>query len=458
MMPSSSVFIPNITVFIDTMIFLHFKSFEVVDWQSVFNAKKVELIISSVIFKELDLHKDSHPNLKLRKRAKSITRKLHQIFENDTKTEIRPNVTISYILNDLALDFEKYSLDSSRRDDQQLAIILDYKNKHASEQIVILTNDFNLRQRAKLLNIETKKMPDEYELPDELDPNEKLIKELQQQIIELQNQRPILSLKFTDGSDRLSTILTQPILLSSNEIQQRLEQIKNRFPKMGTQRNADTEVRDPNRAKSALDIRNLQLMMAGAFGGYSETDIQEYNSNLDDFFISYEKYLNERAKYDFQNALTRELKIVILNSGTAPAEDLDVYLHFPDGFELADNLADPPAEPKSPVRPLTAVEKLALRPYTNILVRPPIIPSNISRLNAIPPNVSNPKIRRTESYEVQFHVRNVKHNKPVALRPLYLTFDSFESAKSFGIQYRINAGNVPYEVKGFLNVIINKTN
>jgi hypothetical protein len=301
-------------------------------------------------------------------------------------------------------------------------------------------------------------MPDEYELPDEPDPNEKIIKELQQQVLELQNQKPALSLKFDNSSDRLSFKVAQPKLLSEDEINQQLEHIKNRFPKMESGRKESVTERDPNKPKGGVDIKDIQRLYAASVGGYSEADIGEYNSKLDQFFVSFEKYLNQKAKYDFQNALTIKLNIVVINSGTAPAEDLDIYLHFPDGFELSDKLLDSPSEPRPPTRPLTVIEKLASNRsvFQDIFNRAYIPPPNLSKLNAAPPNVSSPKIRRTKSYDVQIKVRRIKHNQPVSLKPLYLTFDTYESAKSFNIQFRLNAANIPREVNGFLNVIIDK--
>lgn len=146
-----------------------------------------------------------------------------------------------------------------------------------------------------------------------------------------------------------------------------------------------------------------------------------------------------------------------MNDGTAPAEDVDIYLHFPDGFELSDEALDEPRKPQPPKKPLTALEKLGQDPLRGLSMRPPYIPSPSTRIsNDPPPNVSGPNIRRTKSYDVHLKVRKIKHNSPVSFDPLYITFGSLESAKSFGIKYRINAGNMLREAKGFLNVIIKK--
>lgn len=72
------------------------------------------------------------------------------------------------------------------------------------------------------------------------------------------------------------------------------------------------------------------------------------------------------------------------------------------------------------------------------------------------PNVSEPTIQKTNSYEVKYKATNLKHNVIYQLNSLYAVFSSFSEARSFSIDYSINAGNVPKEVSGQLHVRIEK--
>ncbi|MFZ0743124.1 MAG: hypothetical protein WAM85_01905 [Terracidiphilus sp.] len=45
------------------------------------------------------------------------------------------------------------------------------------------------------------------------------------------------------------------------------------------------------------------------------------------------------------------------------------------------------------------------------------------RMPAGPSNVSGPKIKRTNSYDVKVHVEQAKHGIEVALDVMYITFD-----------------------------------
>jgi hypothetical protein len=54
------------------------------------------------------------------------------------------------------------------------------------------------------------------------------------------------------------------------------------------------------------------------------------------------------------------------------------------------------------------------------------------------------------SYEVQ----RLKQHMNEPCEPLYVVFDSFEDASSFGIDYRINAADLPDEVTGTHHVVV----
>ena len=90
---------------------------------------------------------------------------------------------------------------------------------------------------------------------------------------------------------------------------------------------------------------------------------------------------------------------------------------------------------------------MLISPYFDHPVSGPIAP---------PPNVSAPKIKHTNSYDVSYHVQKVKHNLHESFNPLYIVFDSFEEARSFHIDYRILAANIPDEIKGKLNIVLKK--
>src|SRR5690606_22452244 len=70
-----------------------------------------------------------------------------------------------------------------------------------------------------------------------------------------------------------------------------------------------------------------------------------------------------------------------------------------------------------------------------------------------PGNVSGLSIKRTNSINVDVSVRRLKHHRQVKLSPMYVVFSWDDPIRSFGIEYRINAGNIPKEAVGTLHVV-----
>lgn len=75
--------------------------------------------------------------------------------------------------------------------------------------------------------------------------------------------------------------------------------------------------------------------------------------------------------------------------------------------------------------------------------------TDFSSINA---NVGSPTIKKTNSYDVNVHVRSVKHNLNETLDVLWLKYDDMRKAKGFTIDYKIMAANIPQVVTGKLNV------
>jgi hypothetical protein len=65
-----------------------------------------------------------------------------------------------------------------------------------------------------------------------------------------------------------------------------------------------------------------------------------------------------------------------------------------------------------------------------------------------------PKIRKTNSYDVEFRRNKLQHGFIWEFAPLFVTFDTWESAKSFSIDYIIRAGNMIDPKEGKLGVVV----
>jgi hypothetical protein len=145
------------------------------------------------------------------------------------------------------------------------------------------------------------------------------------------------------------------------------------------------------------------------------------------------------------------MKLMLGNRGTAPANDIDIFLYFPDGFELYDKESLPPipSEPEPPEKP--GVSRLG-----SMVAQLQPAMWNFQMPKVGPTNVSAPLIRKTESYEVRIHVGQQKHNLEQPVASLYAIFESYEAARSFGFHYTLVAANLPKPIEGDLHVIVKK--
>src|SRR5215469_18533316 len=81
-------------VFIDTMVFLHFQSFDQLDWPAILNAKQVKVVVPAITIREINKHKDSHSLQKIRERAQTVIRKLFDLFKDASDAGVRRGVDI----------------------------------------------------------------------------------------------------------------------------------------------------------------------------------------------------------------------------------------------------------------------------------------------------------------------------------------------------------------------------
>jgi hypothetical protein len=358
-------------------------------------------------------------------------------------------------VNSKVADFTALNLDPNSQDDRLLSSILSFRAENTDLPVILVTADLGLRLKAKYYQIEAICLPDELKLPSELDQSEKRIKELEREVLELKRRTPDLKLCFSGGSGRLNCEIKKLPLDVDLKLQKRIDQLKEEHPKI-------PEIESGNQATNSSNITSMTIgqMYGGDTPEILPSEISAYNKNLDKFYTDYEHYLKQDVHGLELRYCSVRLEISIFNVGTCPAEDIDVFMHFPDGFILR-KLADFPERPKeleppSPPVPRTRKDRLSLMtPSLAISALPQIAPF-LNSQPRVQPNLSSPDIRRSNSYDVELHVRKLKQNISESFDPMIITFDSFEHASSFQINYRIIAANVPKPITGVLHVIVER--
>jgi predicted ribonuclease YlaK len=250
-------------LFIDTNIFLHYQSFDEIDWLGILNVNHVEIRLPDIIVQELDKHKWS-TSLRLRDKATKVIKKLHRLADSGLRVSLKSNVDICFEVGREAPNFTALGLDSDSQDDRFLASILLFRDENPSLPIILVAADLGLRLKAKYHQIEAICLSDDLRIPTELDQGEKRIKELELEILELKRRMPDLKLCFSDRSNRLNCKVEKPAALHF-DLKKHIEQIKQKYPKMpeiesGKQATDSPDFASRNSQENKIPVKLGQLL------------------------------------------------------------------------------------------------------------------------------------------------------------------------------------------------------
>jgi len=252
----------------------------------------------------------------------------------------------------------------------------------------------------------------------------------------LKSRIPSLTLEFENGKEFFKFQKGEKTLDREKFIKERLDKLK-----------VDNEYLEQKK----IDDNNPMAAIFQSINAISlsEEQIEKYNKELDAYFENYEKFLNKRMEYEGKRNLSINITIFLLNNGNTPAEDVDIHLHFPDGFELInlDDFPSPPKEPKPPYKPKSRFDFEGMGLSTHFPNLYPSFPSSPKI------EISKPSIRKTNSYDVDFQKNYLKHHYRIKLDTLVLIYERFEDKQNFKIEYVISAANMPEIERGTLNII-----
>lgn len=416
------------TIFLDTNILLHFKNFTEINWITVCEDDKCKIVLAPIVIQELDKHKIG--NDEKSKRARRILQQIEEFVENQKK-EIRKNVGLTIIIQRPDKNiFKIYHFDPKEQDNQLLASIIEYRQKNKDDQIFLCSFDVGPRLRSQQFGIKIIKLSDNYLLPIKESETEKQLKKLLRENTLLKSRIPKPLLLFDNQEDFIKIKIATTKLDQESFITKKMDNLLKEYPHM-----------------IYVDKRGMNSFGALATLNIIPKDqIERHNLDLDLFYSRYRDYLNDLFDYELKNKLSIKIPLVITNTGNTPAEDVDIYCHFPDGFDIIDedDNEDPPDKPIPPSTPKTLFEGLSsfnMRPFIPEIGRPAM------------PNLNKPTIKKTNSFDVHFYRKYIKHITVYSLDTLLAVYEDYDNFKNYSIDYTIMAGNIQEPVKGKLNVI-----
>lgn len=434
---------------LDTNFCLHFKSMDEYPWDNHFPNEKITLIITPILVEELDRKKYSGYNHLKQRAVKAL-----KLIESSTINKFKNDVNV-FLFNEVVNKnyIERFGLEYSDSDDKMIATILKYIEIHENENLYLVTNDLGPRLKVQKFKIKCIIPYEDCLLNSPMDEMEQKIKQLKLENESIKNIKPKLSIEFAEGGTLKKFRIIEKIKNRDEYILIEINKIKEKYKKYKLKSEIEEMPVDtiPNDLHS--EIKNLiEKTKSLDHFGITEDSKVKYNEELETFYNEYEYYLNRLFDFEISEDLTIEIDFSLKNQGSSIAEDIDIFFHFPDGFELyiEENYPKEPLIPDSPRAPRHRFDfSVPPSPFINI-------DQNFRNFPSINSNVSSPSIKKTNSYDVNVHVTRVKHNMSESLDKMFIVFDTYDSINNFNVNYELRCANITDVVIGNLNFVFLK--
>jgi hypothetical protein len=369
---------------------------------------------------------------RIRERARKVIRRLRDLGDG---ANIREGVRIVLSLAKPTINWQSEDLEPNRPDDRILAYALEHIRQSGKAHVLVVTADFGLQLKCQQRGLLVKELREKlYEAPP--DSEERKIKKLEEKLARARERIPKVSLMF-------------PGELKESEF------IAFELRKLEDLTDADI-VHDQESVRQKLSKIRYPI-------GVLRQDVERYRRQLDKHIEKHGEFFKTEYIWRRRQNLTVSLPLVLVNNGTAPAEDIDIELRFSGNYDVlrSEDLPPKPEPPAPPKPPQSLLDKLTVSTNLSSLIanafRRPSVNPVVEAALAIQAPVKGPSIEKIAAgHRVCFHVRSLKHHMDLELSDLFIVFPSFEKAESFGFKYDMVISNHPEKKEGELHVRIEK--
>ncbi len=418
----------------DTNAFLEYRFFTDIPWTAEMGAGPVDVLITLPLLKALDRRKGNYADRRKQEIARTVLARLTRMLYEPTSSNLvireGERVVLDKLRN-LARVIEQHDLDRDSDDDEILASALQAHAENPDAQVVVYSGDLNMLLKAQVLGLASK--------------------------------RPTEALRLTAPAD--------PLEAENDELRRRVQELEAALPKLSFQMNGQrvpgppprvtlprVEPVDPRVIDARLAEKKAELEGLAAPRGYlafAGGELQRFRRDVDEYLPAYRTYLMSEQASRLAQRRSLQVRLVLLNEGTAPADDVDVTITYPElilasrSVELDDIWDLRKMEPKAPQGP------------RNVLDAPSFDISSFDYLAGLP----HPKLRSDDSgpdihhpgRTIRYHLHRVKHGMATTLDPFYLCVAPEWDDAHLVMSYELNGGNLPKPSTGKLTIAIETT-
>lgn len=390
-----------IDLFVDTNVFLHYRPIVEIDWLDLCAAPRVELVVCMPVIHELDEHvRDAL----LRERARRSRRDVQGALEK--AGVVRDGVTLRVDSAEADPAEMRPPLVGAVRDDQIVWIMK--RAQTAGRNVAIVTADLGMRLKCGVHGVKAFEPPAAGELASPADDQVRETKSLQRELAQLRDRRAVCHVEASSDQDGQGSSRKPEIRLVRRpplDLDRAIAAVKNSYPLI--------EIPPPDHPR-------------GVFAGLLVSDEanQRYNEELEAFYARYMAYGEAMNQFRAREGRVFRFSLWLDNTGTLPAEDIDVELSFPaDRVDrLSADEGDDEAWYAPPPAPTPPEE---LRSWMDQLSRHPVLDPGILRhMTPIPERLASelrrvvfpPLIKKDGSYyRVTIRATRLRHNDNIGL-------------------------------------------
>jgi hypothetical protein len=435
----------NRKVFVDTMVFLHFRPLRELNLPGLVQASSVTLIVPRITLKELDKHKSVHSSKKIRDRAQRILAELEKSIVN--QQPLNDGTAVEFWPDFPHEQLTRMRLNPEWADDVLIASVTAYMEGNPESNVAVVSQDSGIRITCYSHGIAAFQLDDTAKLPVEPDEAERELKALREENSRLKSAMPRFEVRIEGGTEPPSNpgrFILQPHP-EFDELKHRetLARFREAYPKKFPPGVVDSK---DGLGKLSETMNALTMQLSGT----SPEKIKQYNAQLELFFSKYDSFGRRLHAFYEKASRTIAFAIAVENTGTAPADDVEVLLHVSGKFKIY-RLSDAPKEPEEPMPPPEP------RSDFDDMMRGPIFdPSYLRDHLAIQPvmPVSSLEINNSDGWRIRKPLGRIKHGSRAVLPMLCVEFPSLSEASSFSCNYSIQPANLTQPVNGTLNFIV----
>lgn len=386
---------PTVKVlFFDTNILMHYALPQDVDWPQLVGTSQVVLMIHPQLLRELNGLKDRKDEVpRTKKRAATVLRNIGEWFATGSTATLRPNIEGKFEAHSPLADvYERHGLNSDEGDDRHLASVFKHREENPEDDVLFVCHDVGLRLRARTLSIPVVDAPEAHRLPDEPDPQEQRIRDLEREVASFKNRQPLLALRFDNGNTHLEIEKPHP------------------FPK------ASGDSRKDAREKLSLHTLRLDLQLINE-GKAPADDVMVFLEVPSTVLVLSEAAMRRRWELPEIKDPSQILKMAFDKQKESAQQQLMSELMHNMGFSAFSTLTP-------------GIRKLTHQSATEVIE--PVI----------------------EGVRVRLEVKKLNQNLPPRIASFYLIFKDPETVTSFGITYSLNAQQLAKPTQGRLDIVV----